>query len=137
MVDRHVYRVAPSGTTTGRHTISFMSIGPGKLYINGNGNGKLALDRGDWTEEGGTLLYGSAHYLVDCDIVAGQTTELKVEMNNELHPVYKQKQLGITHKQGRCRIGFKQQDQINYMQEAVDIARTADVAVVIVGLDAK
>lgn len=111
-----------------------MSIGPGRLYI--NGNGKLALDLWDWTE-GGTLLHGSADYLVDCDIVAGQTTELKVEMNNELRPVYKQKQLGITHKYGGCRIGFKQQDQINYMQEAVDIARTADVAVVIVGLDAK
>jgi beta-glucosidase len=43
----------------------------------------------------------------------------------------------MTHKYGGCRIGFKEEDQVDYLQEAVDAARQADVAVVIVGLDAE
>lgn len=120
-------------TTTGGHTISFMSVGPGKLHV----NGKLALDLWNWTEEGETLFDGSLDYLVDVDMEAGKATELRIEMTNELRPLKKQKQLGITHKYGGCRIGFKQQDRVNHLQEAVDIAQAADVAVVIVGLDAE
>jgi beta-glucosidase len=43
----------------------------------------------------------------------------------------------MTHKYGGCRIGFKQEDKVDYVQEAVDAARAADVAVVIVGVDAE
>jgi beta-glucosidase len=120
-------------TATGRHTISFMSVGPGKLYV----NGKLALDLWDWTEEGEAMFDGSVDYLVEVDMEEGKATELKVEMTNELRPLAKQKQFGITHKYGGCRIGFKQQDKVDYIQEAVETARAADVAVVIVGVDAE
>ena len=118
-------------TASGRHTVSFMSVGPGKLYV----NGKLALDLWDWTEEGEAMFDGSIDYLVEVDMEAGRATELKVEMTNELRPVAKQKQFGITHKYGGCRIGFKQEDRVDYVAEAVEAARAADVAVVIVGLD--
>ncbi|CAI4218769.1 unnamed protein product [Parascedosporium putredinis] len=119
--------------TTGRHTVSFMSVGPGKLYV----DGKLRLDLWDWTEEGEAMFDGSIDYLVEVDMEAGKPVEIKVEMTNELRPFAKQKQFGITHKYGGCRIGFKEQDQLDYIQEAVDAAKAADVAVVIVGLDAE
>ncbi|TDZ33272.1 Beta-glucosidase B [Colletotrichum spinosum] len=119
--------------TTGKHTVSFMSVGPGKLYV----NGKLALDLWDWTEEGEAMFDGSVDYLVEVDMEAGKPVELKVEMTNELRPLAKQKQFGITHKYGGCRIGFKEEDQVDFLQEAVEAAKAADVAVVIVGLDAE
>lgn len=120
-------------TRTGKHTISFMSVGPGKLYV----NGELALDLWDWTEEGEAMFEGSIDYLVEVPMEANKAVELRVEMNNELRPIAKQKQFNMTHKYGGCRIGFKQEDQIDYLQEAVEAAKAADVAVVIVGLDAE
>lgn len=120
-------------TTTGRHTISFMSVGPGKLYI----DDKLALDLWDWTEEGEAMFDGSIDYLVEVDMRAGVAVELRVEMTNELRPIAKQKQFNMTHKYGGCRLGFKEEDKVDYLQEAVEAAKNADVAVVIVGLDAE
>ena len=122
-----------TATATGKHTISFMSVGPGKLYI----DGKLALDLWDWTEEGEAMFDGSVDYLVDVEMKAGRPVELRVEMTNELRPIAKQKQFSMTHKYGGCRIGFKEEDQVDYLQEAVEAAREADVAVVIIGLDAE
>ena len=118
---------------TGRHTLSFMSVGPGRLYV----DGRLALDLWDWTEEGEAMFDGSADYLVDVEMQAGRRVELRVEMTNELRPLAKQKEVGVTHKYGGCRIGFKTEDQVDYLQEAVEAARAADVAVVVVGLDAE
>ncbi|KAK3329720.1 glycoside hydrolase superfamily [Apodospora peruviana] len=120
-------------TTTGKHTISYMSVGPGRLFI----DGKLALDLWDWTEEGEAMFDGSVDYLVDVEMEANKPVELRVEMTNELRPLTKQKQFNMTHKYGGCRIGFKEEDQIDYLQQAVDAAKSADVAVVIVGLDAE
>ncbi|KAK7757897.1 hypothetical protein SLS62_000275 [Diatrype stigma] len=120
-------------TATGTHTVSFMSVGPGKLYV----DGKLALDLWDWTEEGEAMFDGSVDYLVEVEMQARKPVELRVEMTNELRPLAKQKQFNMTHKYGGCRIGFKEEDQVDYLQEAVDAATEADVAVVIVGLDAE
>ncbi|KAK3939692.1 beta-glucosidase B [Diplogelasinospora grovesii] len=122
-----------TASTAGKHTVSFMSVGPGRLYV----DGKLALDLWDWTEEGEAMFDGSIDYLVDVQMEAGKAVELRVEMTNELRPVAKQKQFNMTHKYGGCRIGFKEEDQVDYLEEAVNAAREADVAVVIVGLDAE
>lgn len=120
-------------TTTGKHTISFMSVGPGKLYL----DGKLALDLWNWTEEGEAMFDGSIDYLVEADMEAGKAIELRVDMTNELRPISKQKQFNMTHKYGGCRIGFMEEDKVDYLQEAVEAALKADVAVVVVGLDAE
>ncbi|KAI1174300.1 glycosyl hydrolase family 3 N terminal domain-containing protein [Nemania sp. FL0916] len=120
-------------TSSGKHTISFMSVGPGKLYL----DGELALDLWNWTEEGEAMFDGSIDYMVHVDMTAGKAVELRVEMTNELRPISKQKEFNMTHKYGGCRIGFKEEDQVDYLQEAVDAAARADVAVVIVGLDAE
>ncbi|EJT74435.1 hypothetical protein GGTG_08276 [Gaeumannomyces tritici R3-111a-1] len=68
---------------------------------------------------------------------AGKAVELRVEMTNELRPAAKQKEFNMTHKYGGCRIGFKEEDTVDYLQQAVDAARAADVAVIIVSLDAE
>lgn len=120
-------------TTTGRHTISFMSVGPGRLFV----DGKQKLDLWDWTEEGEAMFDGSVDYLVNIEMEADKPVELRVEMTNELRPIAKQKQFNMTHKYGGCRIGFQEEDRIDYLQEAVEAAKAADVAVVIVGLDAE
>lgn len=122
-----------SPTTTGRHTISFMSVGAGRLFV----DGKLALDLWDWTEEGEAMFDGSIDYLVDVDMQADKPVALRVEMTNEFRPMAKQEKFNMTHRYGGCRIGFKEEDKIDYLQEAVDAARAADVAVVVVGLDAE
>ncbi|OAA54347.1 Glycoside hydrolase, family 3 [Niveomyces insectorum RCEF 264] len=119
--------------TTGRHTVSFMSVGPGRLFI----DGREALDLWDWTEEGEAMFDGSIDYLVDVDMQAGRSVEIKVEMTNELRPLSKQKLFNTTHRYGGCRIGFKEEDQVDYLQQAVGAAQAADVAVVIVGVDAE
>jgi beta-glucosidase len=95
------------------------------------------LDLWEWTEEGEAMFEGSIDYLYRIQLSAGRPIELRVEMTNEIRPVAKQKQLSLTHKYGGCRIGFKEEDQIDYIQEATDAAAAADVAVVIVGLDAE
>ncbi|KAI0392240.1 glycoside hydrolase family 3 protein [Xylariaceae sp. FL0594] len=120
-------------TSTGKHTISFMSVGPGKLYV----DGELALDLWNWTEEGEAMFDGSIDYMVGVDMTAGKAVELRVDMTNELRPISKQKEFNMTHKYGGCRIGFKEEDQVDYLQEAVEAAKQADVAVVTVGLDAE
>jgi beta-glucosidase len=119
--------------TTGKHTLSFMSVGPGKLYV----NGKLALDLWDWTEEGEAMFDGSVDYLVDVEMQAGLPVELRVEITNELRPLSKQKEFNTTHKYGGCRIGFLPEVSVDYLQEAVDAAKAADVAVLVVGVDAE
>ncbi|KAL1888681.1 hypothetical protein Sste5346_009386 [Sporothrix stenoceras] len=120
-------------TSTGKHTLSFMSVGAGKLYV----DGKEVMDLWNWTEEGEAMFDGSIDYLIDVEMEAGKAVELKVRMTNELRPISKQKKTGATHKYGGCRIGFKEEDQIDYIQEAVETAKAADVAVLIVGVDAE
>lgn len=122
-----------TATTTGKHTVSYMSVGPGRLFV----DGKLAMDLWDWAEEGEAMFDGSIDYLVEVQMEANRPVELRVEMTNELRPLSKQKQFNMTHKYGGCRIGFKEEDQVDYLQEAVNAAKAADVAVVIVGLDAE
>jgi beta-glucosidase len=122
-------RITP--TTTGRHTISFSSVGPGRLYV----NGKVAIDLWDWTEEGEAMFDGSKDILIDIDLEAGVPAEVVAEINNEVRPVARQKHAKLTHHNGGCRIGYKEEDKQDYLQEAVNAAKAADVAVVIVGLD--
>lgn len=128
-----VARTRLTATTTGRHTVSFMSVGPGRLFV----AGEMRVDLWDWTEEGEAMFDGSVDYLVEVEMEAGEPVEVRVEMTNELRPASKQKELGVTHKYGGCRIGFKEEDRVDYLREAVEAARAADVAVVVVGLDAE
>lgn len=60
--------------------ISFMSVGFGRLYV----NGKFVMDFWDWIEEGEVMFDGLVDYLVEVEMEVGKFIELKVEMINEL-----------------------------------------------------
>lgn len=117
--------------TSGLHTISFSSVGAGRLLV----NGKVMVDIWDWTEKGEAMFDDSQQQLFDLELEAGRPIELVAELTNELRPFKRQKVENRTHGYGGVRIGYKEQDKKDYLQEAIDVAKAADVAVVIVGLD--
>jgi beta-glucosidase len=115
-------------TTSGVHTISFSSVGAGRIYV----GGEVKVDLWDWKDQGEAMFDGSKDILFDIRMESGKPVEILVEMNNEKRPYLP---TGPTHGNGGCRIGYKEEDKVDYLQEAVDAAKAADVAVVIVGLD--
>lgn len=119
--------------TTGRHTFSFFSVGPGRLYV----DGKVVVDVWDWTEQGETMFDGCEDVLVEIELEAGKAVEVVAETTNEIRPMTKQIATGRTHMNGGVRIGYREEDKVDHLQQAVDAAKSADVAVVIVGLDAE
>jgi beta-glucosidase len=119
--------------STGNHTFSFASVGPGRLYL----NGELLIDNWDWKEDGEAMFSASEDKLASTQLEEGKPVELLVESTNEVRPASKASVIGRLHDYGGCRIGYQEEDKIDRLQEAIDIARDADVAVVIVGLDAE
>ncbi|KAI9755184.1 MAG: hypothetical protein M4579_004380 [Chaenotheca gracillima] len=120
-------------TTTGLHTIGFSSVGPGKLFV----NGELFIDNWNWTEEGEAMFDGSADVLKQVHLEAGKPVELLVESNNEVRPASKIEIEGKTHGYGGCRIGYAEESRVDLLEEAVKVAESADVAILCVGLDAE
>jgi beta-glucosidase len=117
--------------TTGKHTFSFFTVGPGRFYI----DGKKLTDLWDWTEAGETMFDGSEDVLIEVELEAGKPYEIMAEMTNEIRPLSKQIATGRTHLSGGVRIGYKEEDKVDHLQEAITAAKEADVAIVIVGLD--
>jgi beta-glucosidase len=116
--------------TSGLHTFSFSCVGPGRLLV----DGKIMVDLWDWTEQGDAMFDNSKDVLFDLQLEAGKAVELVAETTNEIRPLKKQEP-GKTHKYGGCRIGYKEEDKEDYLQQAINAAKASDVAVVIVGLD--
>ncbi|KAF2118271.1 glycoside hydrolase superfamily [Lophiotrema nucula] len=119
--------------TTGNHTFSFASVGPGRVFI----NGELFIDNWDWTEEGEAMFSASDDVLKSIHLEEGKPVEFLVESTNEVRPASKVSVLGRKYDYGGCRIGYQEEDKIDRLQEAADAAREADVAVLVVGLDAE
>ena len=118
---------------SGTHTFGFMTVGPGKLFI----NHELFIDNWDWTEEGEAMFDGSVDVLRQVYLEGGRTYDVLVESNNEIRPKSKQSFEGPRHHYGGCRLGYEEEVTIDLLQEAVNAAKEADVVVVIVGLDAE
>jgi beta-glucosidase len=123
-------RITP--VTSGRHTISFSTVGPGRLLV----DGEVKVDLWNWTEQGEAMFDNSKDILVEIQMEAGKEIELVAETTNEIRPMWKQKP-GVTHKYGGVRIGYKEEDGQDLLQEAISAAKASDVAIVIVGLDAE
>ena len=117
--------------TSGRHTISFRSVGPGRLFV----NGRLFIDNWDWTEEGEAMFEDSKDIDKEIHLEAGQPAHIVVESTNEVRPAAKIAVDGMKHKYGGCRIGFQEESKVDLLKEAVDAAKAADVVVVVTGLD--
>jgi beta-glucosidase len=120
--------------TSGSHMFSFSSVGPAKFYL----GGELFIDNWDWTDEGEAMFEASQDVHKSILLQAGKAVDLLVESTNEIRPLSKLGQSeSTTHKYGGCRIGYQEQSTVNLLREAVEVARIADVALIIVGLDAE
>lgn len=119
--------------SSGRHAFSFMSVGPGRFYLDGS----LVADLWYWTEEGEAMFDGSQDMVIEWDCIRGRPVELYAEITNELRPLSKQATTGQKYLNGGCRIGYLEEDRTDHLQVAIDAARSADVAILIVGLDAE
>ncbi|CAI6331495.1 unnamed protein product [Periconia digitata] len=119
--------------STGNHTFSFASVGPGRLFL----NGELFINIWNWTEEGEAMFSASEDVLKSIHLEEGKPVELLVESTNEVRPASKVAIIRRSHDYGGCRIGYQEEDKIDRIQEAVDTAKAADVAVLVVGLDAE
>ncbi|KAF1812172.1 hypothetical protein P152DRAFT_507544 [Eremomyces bilateralis CBS 781.70] len=116
--------------TTGNHTFGFSSVGPGRLFL----DGKLFVDNWNWTEEGEAMFEASQDVAKSIFLEAGKAVTILVESTNEVRPASKQS-LGPSHGYGGCRIGYEEESKEDLLAAAVDAAKNADVAVVVVGLD--
>lgn len=124
-------RITPK--STGTHTFSFSSVGPGRLFL----NEKVFIDNWDWTEEGEAMFEASQDVLKSIYLEAGKPVDLLVESNNEIRPASKIKFDGPKHAYGGCRIGYEEESKVDLLQEAVNAATAAEVALVLIGLDAE
>lgn len=122
--------IIPSKTSM--HTFSFMTIDPGKLFV----NNELFINNWDWTEEGEAMFDGSEDVLRLVYLQGDQIYDILVESNNEIRPKSKQSFEGPGHHYGGCRPGYEEAT-VHLFQQAADIAKEADVAVVVVGPDAE
>lgn len=118
--------------TSGNHTFSFSSVGPGRMFLDGD----MLIDNWNWSTEGEAMFSSSEDILETVYLEAGKPVHVLVESTNESRPEYKKAVQGEYH-YGGCRIGYEEERQIDLLQEAVDAAKSADVAIVVVGLDAE
>jgi beta-glucosidase len=119
--------------STGKHSFSFASVGPGRMFI----NGELFIDNWDWVQEGEAMFSASEDVLKSIQLEEGKPVEILIESTSEVRPASKVSTLGRRYDYGGCRVGYQEEDKIDRVQEAVDVARKADVAVLVVGLDAE
>ena len=119
--------------TSGLHSFSFSSVGPGRLFL----NQKLFIDNWDWTEQGETMFEDSVDMVKKIQMEAGKSVDVTVESTNQIRPQSKISPGGSTHAHGGCRIGFEEESHVDLLKEAVKVAKQADAAVICVGLDAE
>lgn len=118
--------------TSGNHTFSFSCVGPGRMFL----DGELFIDNWDWTVEGEAMFQSSEDVLKSVYLEAGRPVRLLVESTSESRPEFKKAIQGEYFHAG-CRIGYEEENHADLVQEAVEAAKAADVAVVVVGLDAE
>lgn len=119
--------------TTGTHSFSFASVGPGRMYL----DDQLFIDNWDWTEEGEAMFSASQDVLKSIHLTADKPVVIRIESTSEVRPASKVASLGRRHDYAGCRIGYQEEDPVDLLQEAAAAAREADVAVLVVGLDAE
>ena len=98
---------------------------------------ELFIDNWDWTEEGEAMFSASQDVLKSIHLTADKPVSIRIESTSEVRPASKVASLGRRHDYAGCRIGYQEEDAVDLLQEAAAAARDADVAVLVVGLDAE
>ncbi|KAK7409523.1 hypothetical protein QQX98_008307 [Neonectria punicea] len=124
--------------TSGRHDLSFASIGPSTLFIDGK---KVLAQSGDF-EKKGTLFftYGSDEKFLSLDLEAGGDYRLEVEYHShdrQLREDLVGRMDPMEDKFQGFRIGYEEPgaSTSDLSSEAAALARDADAAIVVVGRD--
>ncbi|KAF4775276.1 hypothetical protein HER10_EVM0008621 [Colletotrichum scovillei] len=139
--ERYSYRARTILTpkTSGVHQLSLSSCGPGKLIL----DGKVFIDieRRWWSPKSSLFMsYGSPEERVDVALEAGRSYELVLESLSREPKPYDLTYMGMLEReevQDGGRIGFLENpgDLDAMFQNTIELARTSDVAVVVVGKD--
>ncbi|KAH8890264.1 hypothetical protein GQ53DRAFT_868132 [Thozetella sp. PMI_491] len=142
MGERYSYRARSIVTpkTTGVHQFSLSSCGPGKMFL----DGKLIIniERRWWSPKSPLFMsYGSPEQRVEVHMEAGKSYELLLEsVSREPKPIEitYNGEIERDETQDGGRIGFLENegDLQLVLGEAVELARSSDVAIVVVGRDA-
>lgn len=124
-------------SSTGTHTFSLGSTGRARLYV----DDELIIDNWDWQKLGD--MFQSFEYAFVSEenrgqvhLEAGREYNVRVDSHSAApHSLAKvDNTLSGTH---GLQIGFEEKDAVDFIQEAVESARNADVAIVVVGLTAE
>ena len=83
------------------------------------------------------MFSASQDILKSIHLDANIPVEILIESTSEVRPASKVSIIGRRYDYGGCRIGYQEEDKIDRLQEAADTARDADVAILVVGLDAE
>lgn len=139
--ERYSYRgvctVIPK--TTGVHQFSLSSCGPGKLIL--DGRVLINIERHWWSPKSALFMsYGSPEERVDVFMEAGVKYELVLESINREPKPYDMDYMGELEReeiQDGGRVGFLENpgDLDRFFNDAVDLARSSDIAIVVVGKD--
>ncbi|KAF2146902.1 glycoside hydrolase family 3 protein, partial [Aplosporella prunicola CBS 121167] len=119
--------------STGRHSVSFSSVGPGRLFL----DGELFIDNWDWTDEGEAMFEASEDVVKTVQLEANRPVAVLIESTNAIRPASKLKPGGPTHAYGGARLGYHEESGADLLAEAVAAAQAADTALVFAGLDAE
>ncbi|CRG92310.1 hypothetical protein PISL3812_09367 [Talaromyces islandicus] len=122
--------------TTGVHRLSFASIGPAKMYI----DGELVVEEPGHFEERGTLFftYGSNETIFERPLDSGRDYQITIDYlshDRQLRPEIFELMDPMMDKFQGVRIGYHEYDDRNLSTEAADLAQCCDAAIVVVGRD--
>ncbi|KAM0420805.1 hypothetical protein ACHAPT_011466 [Fusarium lateritium] len=139
--ERYSYRGSTIVTpkTTGLHEFSLSSCGPGKLIL--DSKIIIEIERHWWSPKSALFMsYGSPEERVKVHMEAGREYHLLLESVSREPKPYDldyMAELEREEVQDGGRIGFMENpgDLDKFFQEGVDMARTSDIAIVVVGKD--
>ncbi|KFY24205.1 hypothetical protein V491_02245 [Pseudogymnoascus sp. VKM F-3775] len=139
--ERYSYRgrcvITPK--TTGVHEFSLSSCGPGKLIL--DGKVLLEIERHWWSPKSALFMsYGSPEERIQVHMTAGRDYELVLESVSREPKPYDLDPMAMLEReeiQDGGRIGFVENpgNLVEYFKEAVDLAKSSDFAIVVVGKD--
>ncbi|KAI1372072.1 beta-glucosidase B [Hypoxylon crocopeplum] len=128
----HCYRASGilTPTATGTYDISLSNTGKARLYI----DEELVIDNSEWITPGGTFMNcGSTNRLATLDLEAGKAHTFRVD-NIVVPPPIPPHDNTLFHTLSGVRVGIQLQiDEQALFDEAVTMAKQADVVVLVVG----
>jgi beta-glucosidase len=135
---RYSYRAVGLLTpkTTGRHTFSMGTCGPGRMLL----NGKEIINIWNRTKNSERsemfMAYASPEQRVDIDMIGGNTYSVTVEgISREFNPipVHYTNELYRDEVMDGSRVGFMEQVKEDLLGDAIALAKESDIVVLVVG----